>query len=300
MKIIWITFCLLAVVRVSAETNAPPRRGPPVGWSQQVQARSIYQFDSNLDEGGDFSVSRSYAAGGLAYAFRPDRMVSVSLGYGRDEYHFSDAAEDPWGRIEQYRASLFTRWGTAGGWTFFGGPSLRVDGEQGADLDEAWSAAFFGGASYRFSDRLSIGPGFGVAGQLEDDTSYFPIILVDWKITDQLRLKTGGGQGASGGPGLSLNYMFSRQWSMALTGMYEKKRFRISGRGNHSNGIGEDRSVLVLGSIVYNMGPVIRFGGLFGSSFAGKLRVESSSGHLIEETKSDPAAVVGLFTEISF
>ena len=35
-----------------------------------------------------------------------------------------------------------------------------------------------GGAAYRFSDRLSIGPGLGIFSDIEDDADLFPILRV--------------------------------------------------------------------------------------------------------------------------
>jgi hypothetical protein len=65
--------------------------------------------------------------------------------------------------------------------------------ERGVNLRDGISPAIIDGASYPFSDRLTLGPGVGIVGQPEDDTSYFPVVLIKWKMTDRLSLETGDG-----------------------------------------------------------------------------------------------------------
>ena len=63
-----------------------------------------------MDKGGQFSVNRYFLEGGIARLWRFDRMVSFSVGYGQDDYRFSDlAATSPWNNIDNFRAGLFAR-----------------------------------------------------------------------------------------------------------------------------------------------------------------------------------------------
>lgn len=79
------------------------------------------------------------------------------------------------------------------------------------DTKKAMIGGLMTGFSYRFSDRLTIGPGIGVFNQIEDDATVVPILLIDWKITDRLSFGTGSGFAATLGPGVGLNYRLSNK-----------------------------------------------------------------------------------------
>jgi hypothetical protein len=285
MKRLLIAASILSAVSAFAETNAPPRRGPPTGWSPFLRGGSVYNFETDLDDGGNFSVNRYYVEGGMAYLFRKDRMVSLSVGYGQDDYRFSGTASEPWNNIDNYRASLFTRWGMDNGWTWVATASLRAYGEAGVNLDDALTVGGFGGASYTFSDKLTLGPGLGVFERIEGSPLVIPIIIIDWNITDKLSLGTGGGLAATAGPGLTLNYKASRHWNLAVSGRYDQKRFRLDDQGLAPNGVGEDRSIPILGSISYVLYPGMHISGLLGYNFNGEFRLEDTYGdHLYDQS----------------
>lgn len=279
----------------TAQTNTPPK-----GWGTFFRGGSVYQFDAGLDRVGDFSLHRYYAEGGLTYLFRLDRMVSLSAGYGQDDYHFKDLIQQPWNNIDNYRIGAFSRWAFDNEWTSFAAGSVRTYGEPDVDLSDALTGAMFGGATYRFSERLSLGPGLGIVGQLDDNLLYFPIIVVNWDITERWNLSTGGGLAATAGPGLSLTYKMSRHWRAGLVGRYEKKRFRLAGDGVAPNGVGEDRNIPLLGSLSYVLYPGAQISGLLGVNFNGKLRLEDASGAVRYSSEYGNAGVAGITAQIRF
>jgi hypothetical protein len=298
MKNLPIHLFLLSAFSVCADTNAPPRNGPPTGWSTSVQGGSIHAFETDMTGGGGFSVNRYYIEGGLGYLFRADRMVSFSVGYGQDDYNFSGVASEPWNNIDNYRASIFTRWGLSEKWMLFAAPSIRSYGEAGVSLDDSLTAAVFGGATFRVNDRLTLGPGLGVVGQIEDRPRYFPVLIVDWKITDRLSLGTGGGLASTAGPGLTLSYKASRHWNYELSTRYEIKRFRLDHSGIAPNGVGEDRNIPLLGGIAYQVYPGTSVSGLFGYNFGGKLSLEDRDGKYVSSKDYDSAFFMGLIFRI--
>ena len=113
----------------------------------------------------------------------PDRII-----VGEDRYDFSGAVGfgglDPWGRIREVRVSAPIRYVANQHWTVFAIPSLRFNAESGASLGDGQTGGLLTGVSYRVSDSLSIGPGLGAFTEIEDDASFFPILLIDWAITD--------------------------------------------------------------------------------------------------------------------
>jgi hypothetical protein len=282
-----------------SETNVPVRIGFP-RWGPSVRAASIYNFDTDIDGGGSFSVNRYYLEAGIARMWRFDRMLSLSVGYGQDDYRFRGVAAEPWNNIDNYRIGLFGRWAMGDGWKVIAGPSIRSYGESGIDLDDGLTAAFFSGVSYKFSDRLTLGPGFGVVEQLEDNTSVFPILLVNWAITERLSMETGGGLAATAGPGLSLIYELADKWKMGLTGRYERKRFRLDSTGLAKNGVGEDRNIPVILTMNYYIYSGAYIGSVLGINIDGKLRAYSESGQNIYNNSYKSSVNAGLVAAFRF
>ena len=178
--------------------------------------------------------------------------------------------------------------------------SVRAYGEKGVELSEALTGAMFGGASYRFNDALSLGPGLGVVGQLEDNPLYFPIIVVDWNITEKLNFSTGGGMGSTVGPGLILTYKVSRHWNVGLGGRYEKKRFRLSDGGIVSNGVGEDQSVPIFGTVSYVLYPGTQISGLIGINLNGRFEIEDENGNTLYSREYGTSVFSGITVSARF
>ena len=282
-----------------SETNPSFKMSFP-RWGPSVRGGSVYNFRTDMEGGGAFSVNRYFVEVGLARMWRFDRFISLSAGFGQDDYHFGRLASEPWNNIDNYRVSAFARWAINDKWKAIGGPSIRSYGETGVDLDAALTAAFFGGVSYTFSDRLTLGPGFGLIDQLKDGFRMFPVVFVNWSITERLSLATGGGLAATGGPGLSLNYEFTKKWKAGLTGRYERKRFLLNGEGLFPNGVAEDKNVPLIANVSYILYPGGSISAVFGYNFSGKLSADNSNGDLVYETGYDPSGNMGIVASFRF
>ena len=278
----------------------------PLGgsWVSRLSGAYIHQGKSDVDAGGDFRVNSFISRASIGY--RPDysKEVSFSVGYKRDEYDFGGvsgiSAAQPWDNIDTLGIAAPTRWAFGNGWSMLAIPMLRVMAEEGADWGDSVSGGGVAGVSYRLSDRLTIGPGFGLLTQIEDSVSVFPVIIVDWKITDRLSLETGRGLGASQGPGLLLSYEVNPSWSLLAGGRLERLRFRLSRQGPVPNGVGEDRGAPLSIGARYNWkrrGAVTFFAGV---DVAGELRVESASGRELTSSDYDPAPFLGFSANLRF
>ena len=273
------------------------RSGHKIGWSAFSRGGFVHQFDTDIDNGGSFSVNRLFIQGGPTYTTEGGTSLSLALGYGLDEYDFSGdsgfGSRQPWEDIHTLRLSIPLRWQVSEKWSGFASPTLRFSGESGADFSDSITGGAFVGFSYRYSDRLSFGPGIGVLTQLEDNISVIPILVINWKMTETLSLTTGRGIGATLGPGLTLKWQPSRAWAFSLGGRYESRRFRLADNGTHPNGIGEDRSFPIFGGIEYSFTPMVRISAVCGVEVGGELRLEDEGGDTIIEEDHDPAGVLG-------
>lgn len=260
-------------------------------WRWEVEGGAVSQSESSIDSGGEIGINRYVVDLSTSRRYATGTRVGVSLSYGQSRYDFSGAVKlgspNPWDRVQQASLSASVFYSLDEHWTLYGIPSLRFDGENGVSFSDGQTMGLLTGASYRFSDRLTIGPGLGVFGELEDDTSLFPILIVDWKITDSLTLETGRGFAASRGPGLQLRWRHSPAWQFAVGGRYEKQRFRLDNEGVAPGGVGEDRAVPVFVSADYKLTANSALSVFGGVEVNGSVRLEDSSGRQL--SKSDLA-----------
>ena len=290
----------LSAAALAAE-KAPPAKarfqGPPDGWSTFIRGGAVNQFDTDIDDGGSFGIQRFYVQGGATYTWERRHSVSLALGYGRDEYDFNGAAGfgamSPWKDIHGVDVAVPVRYGLNSNWTAFVIPSVRVNAEDGAETGDATTGGVLGGAAYRFGDRLTLGPGFGLVSQIEDDMEVFPILLIDWRITDTVSLTTGRGVGATLGPGLQLLWAPNRNWEFSFGGRYERLRFRLDKDGPAPEGVGDDRSFPLFAGIRYSFTPLFQVSVVGGAEFGGELLMEDRNGNLVQKTGYETAGFLG-------
>jgi hypothetical protein len=279
-------------------SNAPP---VSPGWYATVRGAYAHQFESGLNGGGDFSVNRVAIETGAGYMPEFTRRAGLSVGYDLNDYSFSGTTAVPvWGKVHTLKLAAPVRWAVDDQWTIFAVPVVRWTAEDGADWGQAIGGGGFAGVSYRFGEKLTLGPGFGALTQIEADPSFFPVILVQWKITDRLDLETGRGLGASQGPGLTLSYDVADDWRLVLGGRYEKLRFRLSSSSTNPDGVGEDRGGMVYLGLTWKLGPTGTVSLLGGARFAGRLRVDDSFGSELASADYDIAPYAGFSFGLRF
>ena len=302
-KFIFITFFLIFVVSPSFAGEEEPRErsfgpGSEIGLSASLRSGYVHQFDADIDNGGSFSVNRLFIQGGPTHTRSGETAISLTIGYGLDNYDFSGDSGfgglRPWEDIHTFRLSIPFRWRVSEKWSGFAAPTLRFTGESRADFSDSLTGGAFAGFAYKFSERLRIGPGIGVLTQIEDSTSVIPIIVINWKITNTLSLNTGRGIAASHGPGLTLDWQPSRNWAFSISGRYESLRFRLANDGPVPNGIGDDRSLPLFVGIAYSFTPMVRISAVGGIEVGGELRLEDESGNTITEQDHDPTGFLGI------
>jgi hypothetical protein len=294
-------FLLIAVPTIAKAGKISERNAgiaSKIGWSVFTRGGYVHQMDTDIDNGGSFSVNRFFVQGGPTYVSDKGTSISLAVGYGFDGYNFSGntgfGGQNPWEDIHSLHFSIPLRWKINEQWTGFVSPTIRFTGEKEADFDNALTGGGFAGFSYRYGDRLTIGPGVGVLTQLEDSTRVIPILIINWKITDTLSLNTGRGIGATLGPGLTFDWRPSRTWSFSIGGRYERLRFRLDEEGAVPNGVGDDRSFPIFGGITYSFTPMIRIGVLGGVEVGGELRLEDENGNTIINENHDPTGFLGI------
>ena len=287
--------------RGGARGSVPARGGR--GWGLGLEGLWVHQLATDLDEGGRFHVNRAALRANVSYSPKPGMPITLSLGYRYDGYRFGSGGAfggAPWGDVHSLRATVPVFLPLGERWFVIGGLFVRSTVEDGARLDDGLTAGGFAGASYRVSDRLSIGPGFGLVGELEDDLGFFPVVVVDWKITPSLTFKTGRGLGATQGPGLFLEWTPSPRWQLSVGGRYDRNRFRLDDRGLAPGGVGQETAFATLVAAQYALRDDLDLSANVGTSFQGNLRLETERGDFLQSSDYDIAFFVGLGIDLRF
>ncbi len=282
------TILVICTVLAPIAGAGPDERSP-------FTATAVHRFSTDLDSGGEVSSQTYYARVGAPLLREADRFAALSLGYGLDAYDFGGSAFAGWGDVQRIQLSAPVSFDLGADWSVFALPSVRSAREDGADFDDSLTGGAILGASYRFGDRLSLGPGVGYQSQLEDDASVFPVVLIDWQLTDALSLSTGPTVGATLGPGLALDCALSDRVSLSLGARYEKLRFRLD-----DGGVGEDRTIPIFTSMTVSAGDHWRLSVLGGVSLGTELSREDGRGMTLGATDADPAPFIGVHAGFRF
>jgi hypothetical protein len=287
---------LLAPLASLAQDNGRRQIGP---WIWGIEGGAIHQFDTELsNEQGSFSVNRYFIQPSVAYAWDRRNTVSLAVGFGEADYDFSAGtkinAQQPWSRIREARISLPIRFSPSARSDAIVIPIVRSYAEKGASLDDGRTQGLLAGIGWKLSDTLFIGPGFGWYSELGDSSKAFPILVIDWSITEKLTLTTGRGLGASQGPGLDLTYSLNENWKVGLTGRYEEIRFALDTDPVSPRTYGEDRGLPLFLSVRYSPWPMTMVGAFLGADFGGKLSILDRNGQRLSTSEYDVAPSVGL------
>lgn len=289
-------FCVQAL-----EAQAPPV--DPVSFS--FDGGAALQSNSDLkDSEGSFSVNRWFVSMGVTYSWDYRNSLGLVVGGGASKYDFDDLVTigggEPWNEIEDTRISMVGRFGFGEKGSVILIPTVRYNGEDNSKTTDGRTWGLFAAAAWRLSPDLTIGPGFGVFSKLESGTRFFPVLVIDWNISERWNLSTGRGLASSQGPGLALTFQASETWSMGLAGRYENLEFRLDEEGVAPGGIGRDKAIPVVASVAWEPNKHVKLSLFGGIEFAGKLKLKNSLDETISETKYDPAAIYGGTFEFRF
>jgi hypothetical protein len=279
-----------------------PQQSP---WRFTLEGGFAAQQKADLeDDEGAFSVDRTFISATLGYGWSRRDSIGISIGTGKSDYSFEDGdgtgSTDPWGDIEDTRVSLSGRFGFGQKGTLFIIPSLRFDGSEEASTSDSRTWGVLGGVAWRLDENLTIGPGVGVFSKLEGNARVFPILLIDWDISERWNLATGRGLAASQGPGLTLSYQLAETWSLGLAGRYEKNQFRLGEEGPAPGGVGQDESFPLVFNVAWQPNRSVRMAAFAGLEFGGELKLKDDEGETIDTQTYDPAPILGATLEFNF
>lgn len=262
------------------------------------------QFDSSIDNGGKVGVSRYGAELRLQYHLTDEDDLQLRFQYQRDNWDFSGATglgnDDPW--------DLVTTTDIALQWTHqwkektqvFGGPIIKWSEDSGASQSDSRVTGGMVGIVHAYSDTLVLGGGIGIIESLGDDDRFFPIIVLDWKIQDRLRLTSDLLTRFGSRIGVELVWTPLADWSLGAGLSYDYSRFRLDGAGLAPNGVGEATSLPFTLRASYHPSDNVDITIFGGVVFGGELSVYDSAGSMLQSESYDSAGTIGILARIRF
>lgn len=292
-----------AIALLAGTAPGQEAAAPKVRW--QVSAGGSGQFDADIDNGGDFSLTS--VGGGIGAAIYPSPTVTVEAGlsYAFDAYDFSGSTGfgglDPWDDVHAIRVHSRVTCVVGPQWSVFGGPMASFSGEDDVDLADAFTGGGLVGVSHRVSETLMIGGGIGVFSRLEEDAAVIPFVTLDWVPADGLTVRGGTlDLGAGGGPGIEVACDVRDDWELAVGAQYQWQRFRLDDDGVAPDGVGEHTGLPVYVRSTWTFGPGLSANVFAGVMLGGELRLEDDDGNRISREDFDPAPLVGARVRLRF
>ena len=290
--------CVLVSIptTATAQENATRQFGP---WVWGLQGGAVEQSDADLSgTNASFGLRRYFIEPSLSYAWDRRTSVGLAVGFGDSRYEFSSGALigglQPWDKIHDYRISLPIRFSPSQRSDVIIVPSIRTNTESGASLNDGRTEGVLAGIGWWLSESLFLGPGLGWFTELGGGSNVFPILLIDWSITDRLSLSTGEGLAASQGPGLTLGYDINKKWTLGLTGRFEEIRFALNNPETSPVRFAEDKSLPLVLSVRYKPWPMTYVAAFLGGEFEGELSLEDNNGNTLAGTEYDTATIFGI------
>ena len=209
-------------------------RPPEPGWKPSATITPWFQGSADLSGGGGFEASGGMFRAGVDGPVGSGHRAGLTLTYEYTDYSFSSPAAfghvAPWTDVHHLGLAVAVLLPLPSAWSLLVRPSFDFFMEDGADWGEATTYGAVLAVSKRFGADLRLGLGVSAFDRLEE-VGVMPFPVVDWRITDQLRLTNPLDAGPTGGAGLELSYQLDGGWTIGAGGAFRSARFRLRDRG---------------------------------------------------------------------
>ena len=288
---------LAALIAAVLTPPALAQGAKPGEVTTSVSIAGLNQFDTDLDRGGAFHWGGFQVGANVTRQFTPEFAAGFSLRYDYQDWKWDNpvalGGRVPWSKLNTPVVGLNFSYAIAPDWRLGFNPSVEWSGESGANAGDSVGYGAVLSATRIYSPDLVLGVGAGVFRQI-DETKVFPFLVVNWKITDRLRLGNPLQAGPAGGAGLELAYTLSGGWEVGGGGSYRTYRFRLKDDGPVPGGIGENRFIPVFARLSYTLDAATRADFYAAAFVNGKLSVTRADGSDLYSDDYKTAPAIGL------
>lgn len=290
---------VLSIASMGSFAQAPP----PGETSTSLTLSGLTQLNTDIDDGGRFRWSAVDVGGSVSYQFTPELSAGANARYVGERWTFGSptafGSAAPWGDVQRPSVGLSVGYSLAEDLALFVAPQLEWAYETGASAGDALNVGAVIGVTKVFSPTLVVGVGLGAFRQI-DRNQYFPFLIVNWQITESLRLSNPLQAGPAGGAGLELAYAWSDDWELGAGVAYRDYRFRLRSDAPQPNGLGQNSGAPVFARVTRKFGPVAQVDFYAGMVVAGRLKVLDAAGSTVQSSDYGVAPLFALSATINF
>ncbi len=303
------TLAALAVPLTHAASPALSQEGPKTHTAKQglidgvdftLRANGNITFQSDLrDNPGSVAVYRAGASLNLTASPAENWRVDVDFSEEASWYNFRGATTiipgtaRPFHEMHQVRLAPTATHELDDEWSYFFGGIVEFSAERDADFGDAFTGGGLVGARYAFTDTFALSFGIIAKTRLEKNALFFPLIAVEWQITDKVRLTTRGLGGA-------LTYTINDHWTFEAFAEYEAREYRLDDTGPNISGIVRDRRAPVGIGFAWKPTGQIELNLRGGAIVYQQFRTDTSTGVNLTEVRTQPAGFVWFGGSLAF
>jgi len=292
----------LLTTQISSFAGSPP---PEATQEENVESKNnyrlsytpIYQFETDLDNGGQFDVQRHFLRFDASRSIDSNWTVGLGLSFDYEIWDFSNIAGlysvDLWEEIIRPGISIPVFYAPSQNWHFGLIPSIGFASASGAEISESLSYGAVLSGAYVFSRHLMLGIGAGIFERL-DQFEMFPYVVINWQINEQFRLTNPFPAGPVGPAGVELVYAPVSSLEVGIGGAYRSYRFRLDDSSMVADGIADMTFWAPFLRVGWKLDEDYRFDVNTGLLMDGSLTIEDADGHELGETDFDAAPFVGV------
>jgi hypothetical protein len=280
--IVTLVLASCAAAALLAAPGALAQGNPPGTVTVSSAVTGIHQFSADPNQNGDVQWSSAAVSGGVMRQLTPAFAAGLSLRYDHEDWRLGPSAAlggaVPWRRLERPGATL--NLSLALSRTFLVGVSPTVewayDSRAGAGDAMIYGAVV--SAANVFSPRFTLGAGASVTRQFYS-LKASPFVILNWKLTDRLRVANAAPAGPLGGAGVELRYAPTPDWELAAGGVVRSDRWRLEEHGATAANVGESSFMPLLTRLSRRLGTKVRVDLCAGVVTNGRIKLKDDDGH---------------------
>ncbi len=259
----------------------------------------FHQFDAALNSGGSLEISRLFVDVNGHKGLSEQLEAGFHFAYDYTQYHFSGPVTflggNSWDKIHRLELGGSVGYDLTPEWSLFIAPSLQLSRAEDAGWGNALAYGGIISLSKDLSKELTLGLGFGAFNDLEE-LNFFPMIVINWKITDRLLLANPFHPGPTGPAGLELAYRMDDGWDLGVGTAYRSNRFRLAG----DDAIAKSNSIPAWLRLSRNMSKKFNFDCYAGAMLGGQMSIDDRNGNRITSASLNPAPFLAVAFSAKF
>lgn len=278
------------------------------GVTAELRLYGMHVLSSDLDQGGDASLTRAGATMGVDIPVNERSSLGFELGTRVDWYDFGPGAlpfvslppfevRDPWDTIYRYDVGVSWQNQIDDQWGYRLGAFASSSGESDAEFSDTIEYGGFVAFSYAHSRDLILGLGVGLSSQIEDDVRVLPIPFLRWQINEKWLLASDRTTNIGG---VALTYAATDDFSIGGLVGFDTSNFRLGEDASIPNGVGR-HSFMPVG-VIASWKPTAQFSltGVAGVALAQEYTLDNSEGNEIAEDDAESAGMFAVVATLRF